>query len=66
MERLEASTAGMTLEQLTQFVDEAGKKAALRAIDSGEPNRVEIELSDFDRRAARAEAVATLDDEAPL
>ena len=66
MERLEAQTAGMTLEQLTQFVDEAGKKAALRAIDSGEPDRVEIELSDFDRRAQRAPAAATLDDEAPL
>ena len=66
MERLEAQTAGMTLEQLTQYVDEASKKAALRAIDSGEPDRVEIELSDFDRRSQRAPAGATLDDEAPL
>lgn len=68
IERLEAQTAGMTLEQLGQYVDEASRKAALRAIDSGEPDRVVIELSDFDRRAARSEAPApaTLDDEAAL
>jgi AAA+ superfamily predicted ATPase len=65
LDDLEARTAGMTEEQLNAFVDEATRKAALRAIDSGEPDRVEITLDDFDRRL-RPEPVATKDDEAAL
>lgn len=65
MEGLEAQTAGMTEEQLRHFVDEAGRAAALRAIDIGAPDHVIVELEDFPRRAAAAEP-ATKDDEAAL
>ncbi len=65
MEQLEAQTAGMTEEQLRHFVDEAGRAAALRAIDSGAPDHVIVELADFPHRNTVTEA-ATKDDEAAL
>ena len=64
LDHLEAETDGMTEDQLRHFVDEAGRAAALRAIDAGTPEHVTMELVDFARRAA-AEA-ATKDDEAAL
>jgi AAA+ superfamily predicted ATPase len=64
MEGLEAQTEGMTEEQLRHFVDEAGRAAALRAIDTGAPDRVIVELEDFPHRAAAEPA--TKDDEAAL
>jgi len=65
MEELAALTDGMTAEQLRHFVDEAGRKAALRAIDAGSPDRVTIERQDFEGRSSAAEA-ATKGDEAAL
>ena len=65
MESLEAQTAGMTEEQLRHFVDEAGRAAALRAIDIGVPDHVIVELVDFPRRSVAAEP-PTKDDEAAL
>jgi AAA+ superfamily predicted ATPase len=65
MEALEAQTEGMTEEQLRHFVDEAGRAAALRAIDVGAPDHVIVELEDFPHRNAPTEA-ATKDDEAAL
>jgi AAA+ superfamily predicted ATPase len=62
---LEARTEGMTEEQLRHFIDEAGRVAALRAIDAGTPAHVTVELDDFARRAVAPEAV-TKDDEAAL
>jgi AAA+ superfamily predicted ATPase len=62
MDWLEAQTEGMTREQLRHFVDEAGRAAALRAIDSGAPDHVIVELEDFPH-GARTEP-ATKDDEA--
>ncbi|HEY5348556.1 MAG TPA: AAA family ATPase [Candidatus Lustribacter sp.] len=50
MEELEAQTDGMTVDQLRQFVDEAGRHAALRAIDAGAPDHVLIDREDFARR----------------
>lgn len=64
MDELEAQTDGMTQEQIRYFVDEAGRRAALRAIDAGAPDHVLIEREDFERRGP-AEA-ATKDDEAAL
>ncbi len=64
LEVLEAQTEGMTEEQLRQFADDAVRKAALRAIDSGSPEHILIELSDFEARAV-AQA-ATKGDEAAL
>jgi AAA+ superfamily predicted ATPase len=64
MDGLEAQTEGMTEEQLRHFVDEAGRAAALRAIDIGAPDRVIVELEDFPHRAAAEPA--TKDDEAAL
>jgi AAA+ superfamily predicted ATPase len=61
---LEAQTDGMTEDQLRHFVDEAGRAAALRAIDAGTPEHVTVELVDFERRAAPE--AATKDDEAAL
>jgi AAA+ superfamily predicted ATPase len=40
-------TAGMTEEQVRQFVDEAVRKAALRAIDGGTPDHVLVAIADF-------------------
>jgi|GEM_PF-7134236 len=65
MAELEAGTNGMTEEQLRYFVDEAGRKAALRAIDAGTPEQVTIALEDFEPRVAANEA-ATKADEAAL
>jgi AAA+ superfamily predicted ATPase len=65
MEGLETQTEGMTEEQLRHFVDEAGRAAALRAIDTGAPDHVMVELEDFPRRATPVEP-ATKDDEAAL
>ena len=64
LEELEAQTVGMTSEQLRHFVDEAGRAAALRAIDVGAPDHVVIELADFPHRSATEPA--TKDDEAAL
>jgi AAA+ superfamily predicted ATPase len=64
LDEFEAQTEGMTHEQLQHFVDEAGRRAALRAIDAGAPDHVLIEREDFERRGP-AEA-ATKDDEAAL
>jgi AAA+ superfamily predicted ATPase len=64
LDELEARTAGMTEEHLRQFVDEASRKAGLRAIDAGAPGQVTIALDDFALRPA-AEA-ATKADEAAL
>ena len=64
LDELEAETDGMTEDQLRHFVDEAGRAAALRAIDAGTPDHVTVELLDFARRTA-GEA-ATKDDEAAL
>jgi len=64
LDHLEAQTEGMTQEQLRQFVDEAGRHAALRAIDAGAPDHVIVEMEDFERRSAPD--VATKDDEAAL
>lgn len=57
-------TEGMTEDQLRHFVDEAGRRAALRAIDAGAPDHVLIEREDFPG-SANAD-VATKDDEAAL
>ncbi|HUN28369.1 MAG TPA: AAA family ATPase, partial [Alphaproteobacteria bacterium] len=65
LDELETRTAGMTEEQLRHFVDEAGRAAALRAIDAGSPDHVTVALADFAHRAAPAEP-ATKDDEAAL
>ena len=65
MPSLEAETDGMTEEQLRYFVDEAGRKAALRAIDAGAPEHVAIARDDFERHATSSES-ATKDDEAAL
>jgi AAA+ superfamily predicted ATPase len=64
LDELEAQTDGMTEDQLRHFVDEAGRAAALRAIDAGTPDHVIVELEDFPRHTP-AEA-ATKDDEAAL
>jgi AAA+ superfamily predicted ATPase len=64
LDALEAQTDGMTEDQLQHFVDEAGRAAALRAIDAGTPDHVTVELEDFPRHAP-VEA-ATKDDEAAL
>jgi hypothetical protein len=64
MDELEARTAGMTEEQVRHFVDEAGRAAALRAIDIGVPDHVIIELVDFPHHSAAEPA--TKDDEAAL
>lgn len=64
MEGLEGQTEGMTEEQLRHFIDEAGRAAALRAIDIGAPDHVIIELEDFPRRSPAEPA--TKDDEAAL
>jgi AAA+ superfamily predicted ATPase len=64
LDQLEAQTEGMTQDQLRHFVDEAGRHAALRAIDAGAPDHVIVEMEDFERRVA-ADA-ATKDDEAAL
>ncbi len=65
MDELEAQTDGMTVDQLRQFVDEAGRRAALRAIDAGAPDHVLIEREDFDRRTG-GPSDATKADEAAL
>ena len=65
MDGLLAQTEGMTDEQLRHFVDEAGRSAALRAIDAGAPDHVIVELVDFERRTPPLDA-ATKDDEAAL
>ncbi len=65
LETLEARTDGMTEEQLRLFTDEAMRKAALRAIDSGLPDHILIELADFELRSPAA-PVATKGDEAAL
>ncbi len=64
LDELEARTDRMTEDQLRHFVDEAGRAAALRAIDAGAPDHVTVELEDFARHAP-AEAT-TKDDEADL
>jgi AAA+ superfamily predicted ATPase len=64
LDALEVQTDGMTEDQLRHFVDEAGRAAALRAIDAGTPEHVTVELEDFPRHAP-VEA-ATKDDEAAL
>jgi AAA+ superfamily predicted ATPase len=66
MPGLEAETDGLTEEQLGHFVDEAGRKAALRAIDAGAPEHVAIEREDFERHTASSLESATKDDEAAL
>ncbi len=65
LDTLDALTDGMTEEQLRHFTDEAVRKAALRAIDSGSPGHISIELADFEPRASAA-LVATKGDEAAL
>lgn len=65
LEALELQTEGMTEEQLQHFVDEAVRRAALRAIDSGNPEHISIALADFERRS-HVPAPATKDDEAAL
>ncbi|HUA08742.1 MAG TPA: AAA family ATPase [Candidatus Acidoferrales bacterium] len=65
MDGLLAQSEGMTEEQLRHFVDEAGRSAALRAIDAGAPDHVIVELVDFERRTVGPES-ATKDDEAAL
>ena len=65
MESLEAQTDGMTEEQLRHFVEEAGRKAALRAIDGGTPDHVTIARDDFEHAPVTADA-ATKGDEAAL
>jgi hypothetical protein len=52
LDELETATDGMTEEQLRYFVDEAARKAALRAIDAGTPAQVTIALEDFADEAA--------------
>jgi hypothetical protein len=53
---LEAQTDGMTYEQLRHFVDEAARKAALRAIEAGTPDHIRLDLSDFERRGREVAA----------
>lgn len=62
LDELESQTDGMTEEALRHFVDDAVRKAALRAIDQGDPARVVVAREDFEP-GARA---ATKDDEAAL
>lgn len=64
LDELEAQTDGMTEDALRLFVDEAGRAAALRAIDAGTPNQVTVELADFEGRSAPE--APTKDDEAAL
>jgi AAA+ superfamily predicted ATPase len=64
IDELIAQTEGMTLDQLRHFVEEAGRRAALRAIDAGVPDHVLIEREDFEPAAAAE--LTTKDDEAAL
>ena len=64
LDELEAQTDGMTEDQLRHFVDEAGRAAALRAIDAGTPEHVTVEREDFARRTTAE--TTTKDDEAGL
>ncbi len=64
MDELEARSEGMTAEDLKQYVEEAGRRAALRAIDAGTPDRVVFALADFE--PATPASPATKDDEAAL
>ncbi len=64
LEHLESLTEGMTEEQLRHLVDDAVRKAALRAIDQGDPTTIVIALGDFE--PATAHAPATKGDEAAL
>ena len=52
MDELLAQTDRMTQDQLRHFVDEAGRSAALRAIDAGAPDHILIEREDFVRRGS--------------
>jgi AAA+ superfamily predicted ATPase len=65
LELLEAQTEGMTEAQVRQFTDEAVRKAALRAIDSGAPEHISIALSDFELRVMPVPG-ATKGDEAAI
>jgi AAA+ superfamily predicted ATPase len=64
LDDLLARTEGMTQEQLRHFIDEAGRRAALRAIDAGAPDHVIVEMEDFGAEALPERA--TKDDEAAL
>jgi AAA+ superfamily predicted ATPase len=56
LDHLESQTDGMTFEQLRHFVDEAARKAALRAIEAGVPDHIRIGMADFERRSPAAAA----------
>jgi AAA+ superfamily predicted ATPase len=64
VDELIAQTEGMTQDQLRHFVEEAGRRAALRAIDAGAPDHVLIERADFEPPGSTEPA--TKDDEAAL
>jgi AAA+ superfamily predicted ATPase len=64
MEDLETQTDGMTTDQLRHFVEEAGRRAALRAIDGGTPDHVLIERADFDGRGGAADSTTKADEAA--
>lgn len=65
LDGLESQTEGMSEDQLAHFVDDAVRKAALRAIDAGDPSNISIALDDF-QPVGTAAAPATKDDEAAL
>ncbi|HET9030764.1 MAG TPA: AAA family ATPase [Candidatus Aquilonibacter sp.] len=65
LEQLESQTDGMREEDIRAFVDDASRKAALRAIESGESEHVVLTLTDFERRHGPS-PIATKDDEAAL
>ncbi len=65
IDALDAQIEGMTEQQLCHFTDEAVRRAALRAIDSGSPDHISIALADFEVRATVLQP-ATKGDEAAL
>lgn len=47
LDRFESETAGMSEERLREYVEEAIGRAAIRAIELGQPERVRVQLNDF-------------------
>jgi hypothetical protein len=52
-ERLLELCAGTTEEQLLRFVEDAVRRAALRAVDCGTPDQISVTLADFEFKELR-------------
>jgi len=52
LDRFESETAGMSEERLREYVEEAIGRAAIRAVELGQPERVRVRLDDFRASAA--------------